>query len=283
MSVHEYMIIEKLRECQNEIPELQAKKVDVIRTAEFSRWKDKVNKWLKQGGARTSDEQARFDGLTFVVFRQRLFRGFDSDDQRHYLEDLGRARYIIDSAIENLELGMGARAGASAKNIEESQGEYTQALICKNGHVRSLDYRPSAPKEAYCTQCGAEAISTCPKCGEPIHGEYIAPGETDVSESYSVPNHCHACGVAYPWTKARQAAIIDLIQQMPNLSSEEQQKLIESVPALGEITPQTEGAILRMKRALKNAGPEIGPRMTRLLRDYGPDIVKTGLELLKPR
>lgn len=280
----ERLVIDKLRQCQDEINKWEQDRVSAIQTAEFRAWKDRVTKWLKAPGAVTADDRKRFDELLFFVLRTRLYgpNSYDQEDQRRYERDLGHSRHIIDSAIESLELAMQQRHPATATNTEAPGGAYTTALICENGHPRDLDYDPAAPQEPYCKECGAKTISACPRCNAAIHGDYRVPGVTDLSGQYAVPNHCHACGFPYPWTQARQEALKDLIRQIPKLPPEETQALILSVPDLGVVTPRTDGAILRMRRALRNAGPDIGPSIRRALIDYGPDVVKIALDLMKP-
>jgi hypothetical protein len=44
------LIIEKLRECQEEIDNWEGVRVNVIETADFRAWQDRVKKWLKAAG-----------------------------------------------------------------------------------------------------------------------------------------------------------------------------------------------------------------------------------------
>ena len=273
------LIIEKLRECQEEIDNWEGVRVNVIETADFRAWQDRVKKWLKAAGPLAADDLKRFSGLLFFVLRARR-NGLDGEDQERYERDLGHSRHIIDSAIESLELeARRLRPEATVDNQEESRGEYTTALICEKGHVTSLDYGPTAPQEPYCKECGAKTLSACPKCDSPIHGQYFIPGEIDLMGGYSAPNYCQACGTPYPWTQARRFALTEIIAEMQHLSAEDRAKLVERLPDLAAVTPQTEGAILRMQRALQKAAPGVAEAARRLLIQYATEEAKKRLGL----
>lgn len=53
---------------------------------------------------------------------------------------------------------------------------YRTALICRNGHTATEDIEGYPEKsQRFCKECGAENISKCPECGEPIHGYHHTP------------------------------------------------------------------------------------------------------------
>lgn len=120
------LITEKLEECKKEIETWETKTVASIDSGEFKGWKGKVAKWLQMGGSATSEDLAKFNSLPFFIVRSRLFgaRDYDSKDQQEYLEHLKLARQHMDSAIENLQLGLqyetprtGQRSDRDAVNV----------------------------------------------------------------------------------------------------------------------------------------------------------------------
>ena len=105
------MVIQRLRQLQEEIPALKAEGVNYRQTAEFSRWRDGLGKWLQLGLPYTQREQGKIQSLSYCVVRIRLKTrtrggGYDQDDEAAYQRDLDRAHNLIDSAIENVELDL---------------------------------------------------------------------------------------------------------------------------------------------------------------------------------
>jgi hypothetical protein len=71
--------------------------------------------------------------------------------------------------------------------------------VCRNGHVIT-DLLGAFPERArsHCDRCGAETLTRCPTCGQPLPGAVLVPGLVPVG-SRSAPAHCAACGAAFPW------------------------------------------------------------------------------------
>jgi len=99
---------------------------------------------------------------------------------------------------------------------------YDVAQVCVNGHMitSALMLMPGASK-AFCPECGAPTITSCPKCNHAIRGS-----STEVlSLGYSPPKYCEACGSPFPWTasslEAAQglAALLDDLKTMRSSSS----------------------------------------------------------------
>lgn len=82
-----------------------------------------------------------------------------------------------------------------------AEGWEDVAQICLNGHIitASTILKPHLQRDS-CEQCGAETITACPHCHEPIIGECHIPGYNPLF-GYSVPVCCPECGEAYPWAK----------------------------------------------------------------------------------
>ena len=98
------LVIQKLREVRDKIPEMKQKDVPYLTTAEFDDWKNTGIKWLKQGQPHTDDELFNFRHL-FATWRIIRTRGpsYTDEDQWAYENDCDRAVSILNSAIENLE------------------------------------------------------------------------------------------------------------------------------------------------------------------------------------
>lgn len=146
---------------------------------------------------------------------------------------------------------------------------YYTALICENGHVRSYMREVEPQLEIRrCPECGAAVLDQCPSCAAPLKGcdsrqqqvsyapiryEYVPDVRKPVRAAY-----CPHCGCAYPWTKAALDAAQELIGETEDLSCEEKEKLKASLPDLIADTPQTQVAVVRVKKWLGMAGKPIG-------------------------
>jgi hypothetical protein len=83
---------------------------------------------------------------------------------------------------------------------------YDVGYICRNGHWinrRGKDHPEHNAK--FCSQDGAEVISACSACNQPIRGDHVmlvggvpvpTPGVPPV------PQYCWNCGKPYPWSQA---------------------------------------------------------------------------------
>lgn len=160
---------------------------------------------------------------------------------------------------------------------EPERPYYETALICLNGHVldTAIEGGPQAARR--CPDCGAETTSTCPKCGEAIHGHLFVPGVLTVADPYQPPSYCHNCGNAYPWTGLKLEALRELVAEMEGLSAAERERLSLSLDDLITETPKTEGAVMRLKKALTKAGPEVAAAAKRILLDIATETVRRRL------
>ena len=68
------LVIQKLQEVRDKIPEMKEKEVPYLTTAEFDDWKNTGIKWLELGHPHTDDELHRFQ-LLFVTWRVIRTRG----------------------------------------------------------------------------------------------------------------------------------------------------------------------------------------------------------------
>jgi hypothetical protein len=135
---------------------------------------------------------------------------------------------------------------------EKDVGEYDVMQVCLNGH-KITGILKSAPEfgKKYCSDCGAAAISQCPKCETEIRG---INRTTFSLHDVKVPAFCHECGKPYPWTEARLKAAQELAEETEGLDDEERQMLKASLDDLVRDTPSTPLAATRFKRLATKAG-----------------------------
>ena len=96
----------------------------------------------------------------------------------------------------------------------ERPSRFTDAIVCRRGHVYADDAVRAHPAER-CPECGAKLLESCDNCGTKIRGELEVPGV--VSFVPFEPNDfCHNCGTPFSWA-GRQARIY----QLQNLLDEE--------------------------------------------------------------
>ena len=91
-------------------------------------------------------------------------------------------------------------------------GYYDVMQVCLNGHQITDNYnRYPEHRKDFCDKCGEKTITRCPKCNEPIRGDYHVEGVLAIKET-PVPEFCHKCGAPYPWTE-RKAKIKEITQK----------------------------------------------------------------------
>ncbi|MDR7451568.1 MAG: DUF2321 domain-containing protein [Armatimonadota bacterium] len=137
-------------------------------------------------------------------------------------------------------------------------GYYDVAQICLNGHTitRSARSSPEFTKK-FCPECGEQTITTCPRCNQPIQGEYHVEGVAAIGfKDPPPPNFCHNCGEPYPWTERKIQSAKALADEFDDLSSSEREKLKQSLDDLYRDTPQTEVAAVRFKKIMAKVGKE---------------------------
>ncbi|AKI97988.1 DUF2321 domain-containing protein [Kosmotoga pacifica] len=151
-------------------------------------------------------------------------------------------------------------------------GTYHKALICKNGHIitDTIDTQPEK-YEKYCSKCGAETIKKCEHCGAFIRGDYEIPGFVTIGFPPELPKYCHNCGKPYPWTEKSIEAAKELLMELDSGYGED--FLNKTVEDLISDDPETKVAIVRIKKMLAKASPEIG----KLLKDILVGVVSEGV------
>jgi len=158
------------------------------------------------------------------------------------------------------------------------------ALACRNGHLVNDRSRGEPVRNAtWCSLCGAETISACPGCREPIPGFYyprrdgfadLAPAERHPPQ---VPQYCHACGRPFPWTERAMSAARSLIRELAGLDAYERDQLRRSIDDIIRETPRTPVAVLRIQAALARIGGDTARALRDLLISVASDSVKQQL------
>jgi hypothetical protein len=102
---------------------------------------------------------------------------------------------------------------------------YDLAQICRQGHIVSM-FAESHPEETqdHCIKCGAETVTACLDCKEPIRGYHHVPGIGSLNPKVA-PSYCHKCGKPYPWMKDRLQTARELLDHDDKLSLEDRKKL----------------------------------------------------------
>ena len=75
----------------------------------------------------------------------------------------------------------------SVEAVQRRNVMNSKVLICANGHYLGEAWGIS--HEKYCPACGAEVLTECPNCGEPIRR----------NKHVLFTKYCTSCGKLYPW------------------------------------------------------------------------------------
>ncbi|WP_135080584.1 DUF2321 domain-containing protein [Terasakiella sp. SH-1] len=153
-------------------------------------------------------------------------------------------------------------------------GCYKNAQVCLNGHSTTSDTAGSRElMSKFCGDCGTETITQCPSCNSSIRGSYHVEGVISIC-GYTPPNFCHSCGEAFPWTKAKLEAAIELTEEFDELDSEEKDKLKGALDDLVRDTPKTEVAAHRFNKILKKVSGGAGSVMKDIVVSVASETAK---------
>ncbi len=116
-------------------------------------------------------------------------------------------------------------------------GTYRVGQACLNGHPITGNAH-SEFATAFCSTCGATAITQCPSCSAPLKGYYESPGIISLA-GWSPSDHCDKCGKPLPWTQAKLDAVQELAEAIEELTDFEREQLAELMPHVIQETPRT--------------------------------------------
>ncbi len=117
-------IIQKLTALRAESLEIKGRGLDFSQTAEFQVWKEKVMKWLRLGLPHTEYELQSIKRL-FASLYVTDDEDDDGEDRRQYEKDCDLAAHLLESAVENLKLGL--MPGIPEKKIGPSSPKESRA------------------------------------------------------------------------------------------------------------------------------------------------------------
>ncbi len=91
---------------------------------------------------------------------------------------------------------------------------------------------------------------------------------------FPAPAYCAECGNPFSWTESRLRAAHEYVQELDELSPEEQARLNQSIDQITRDTPQTEVAATRVKKILLKLGKAGGEALHKFLVDVASETAK---------
>jgi hypothetical protein len=169
-----------------------------------------------------------------------------------------------------------ARRGGTLRSSHGDDG-YKTAAVCVRGHIgtSNLEYKPDLAAN-FCKECGGQIITACPSCQTPIRGVYTVRG-TSRSFGYTPPNYCEDCGQPFPWITEKLKAASALADELENLSDVDRQKIKQSLDEITKDTPNTDLAVIRLKKFLGKATDAIGQALWKATIEIATEAAKKAL------
>lgn len=156
---------------------------------------------------------------------------------------------------------------------------YDDMQACLNGHVITSSFNGSPERrQEYCSGCGARTIHQCPECENRIRGAYLFFGEPGYSPDHA-PGYCMHCGSAFPWTRQKIEALVELAAEEESLSNEDREILRDNAPLIATDNPKSELAALRIKRVMERVGEKSAPIFRKVIMELATEAVKSMLGL----
>lgn len=147
------------------------------------------------------------------------------------------------------------------------RGTYTEAAICRRGHVEAVDIRLQ-PIPSNCATCGSKVLRACTSCGASIRGRLeTADTQWLPGAEFKPGDFCHNCGQPQPWA-SRDARIYELENILDGQQVDESTRLLvrEQLEALRDSDLSEEQQAERWTRI---------KRLTPHLVEAGGDIIKS--------
>ena len=148
-------------------------------------------------------------------------------------------------------------------NYSNSQnGQYDNALICKNGHIiNAMANQFPEDNKKFCEKCGESALSKCDKCGTSFRGNMYG-------DVYELPSFCFNCGAVFSWTQLKIESAIELAVSSENIDDAEKIIIRNAIPEIIKDTPRTSLEATKLLKVLR----KIGNGTANLIKDLIVDI-----------
>ena len=143
------------------------------------------------------------------------------------------------------------------------------AKICTNGHA--IVERTPLDITEYCEICGAKLISKCPNCNSPIK-EWHINAAVFYTPDFKKPLYCRSCGKPYPWTASAIQSAEQLILEEEALTESTKTAAVASLPDIISETPNTNLAVVRIKKVLSSAGKFTSDAVRQFVIDFGCEL-----------
>ncbi len=133
---------------------------------------------------------------------------------------------------------------------------YTNAAICKRGHVYTSDLH-QMPKTQKCQTCGAQIITQCQNCNVSVRGTEVYEHVGGWAGSYDPPDFCFNCGTPFPWV-SRQGRIYQLqnILDEQDMDEATRLKVREQLESLLD-QDVNEDKEIKIWKSIKGKSPEL--------------------------
>jgi hypothetical protein len=175
-----------------------------------------------------------------------------------------------------------AKAASAAPPAQSTAPvDYFTGVACLNGHaVTGAAEAYPARATPRCKTCGIATLRACRECGVGLRGGQYSMRLDDRAEPpWAVPNYCHSCGAAFPWTRIKRDAIEATIAELQELEAAEREGLLALVPDTIADTPKTAVAVLRWQRAFSKLAGQTRSLVTDVLKQAAAPLVAQHLGL----
>jgi hypothetical protein len=197
--------------------------------------------------------------------------------RQYTVEGKARTLVMLKQAVKAIEEEIADFAtlpNTGSRQMDSTEfGRYATAAVCSRGHPLTGDIERH-PSAKFCSECGAEVITSCPGCGNPIRGHYLPPGVPEIGGVYTPPSFCFSCGSQFPWTAEKLTAASDLADELEDITPEERTKLKTAIEEVAGGGPRAEAGAARIKRMLGKATTTVGQALWRITVEVASDAAR---------
>jgi hypothetical protein len=156
---------------------------------------------------------------------------------------------------------------------------YDVAQVCRNGHdITSMAESSPQLRKPFCPTCGSQTIMACEHCATAIQGYYHESGILD-GVGYTQPAYCFNCGSPFPWTasRARLAVARDLADEAEGLSTEDRERLKDSLDDISRDSASIHAATSRIRRIAATVRGPTGAALHELVTEIAAETARKTL------